>query len=60
MVVDHIQELVDSAADLEDLRDNLIALLPDMPLDRFAEVMQWALAGGQLAGMVEAQEDADG
>lgn len=60
MVVDHIQELVESAGSLEDLRDNLITLLPDMPLDKFAEVMQWALAGGNLVGRVEAQEDADG
>ncbi|UYC12278.1 DUF935 domain-containing protein [Xanthomonas sp. CFBP 8445] len=55
--VDRIRDLVDRAQGLEDVRDGLLQLLPDMDARRFGQVMQHALAIAGAAGMLDALED---
>jgi len=53
-----IRALVDKAGSLEDLRDGLEALLPDLKPDDFAEAMAQALAAAQLAGRYDILNEA--
>lgn len=55
--VDKARALVDTADSLEAVRDQLLDLLQDLDADRFAQVMQHALAVGGAAGMFDALED---
>ena len=55
--VEQIRQLVDGAASLEEIRDGLLQLLPDLDAARFAGVMQHALAIAGAAGMFDALED---
>lgn len=55
--VDQVQRLVDTAGSLEDVRDGLLQLLPDLDAGKFAQVMQHALAIAGAAGMFDALED---
>ena len=53
------RELLDGANSLEEFRDRLIELVPDMPTDQFGEVMQRVLAVAHVAGQADAKDDAD-
>lgn len=48
--IDSIQQLVEKANSLEEIRDGLMDLYPDMSLDDYAAAMQKALAAAELAG----------
>ena len=52
-LVDTIRELVPRADSLEEVRDGLAALKPDMPAEAFARAMQTALAYAELTGRAE-------
>lgn len=55
--VEQIRNLVDSADSLEAVRDGLLPLLVELDADRFAQVMQHALAVAGAAGMLDALDD---
>ena len=52
-LVDTIRELVTRADTIEEVRDGLTALRPDMPADGLARAMQLALAYAELSGRAE-------
>ena len=58
--VEQIRALVMQAATLEDIRDGLVQLIPDMTLEQYAEAMSEALAAAQLAGRYEVLQEATG
>ncbi|MBI0036723.1 DUF935 family protein [Gilliamella sp. B14384H2] len=55
--INQIKELVDNIQSLEELRDKLFELIPDMQLDEYAKVMADALTAANLAGRTELLED---
>lgn len=57
--IDQIEALVRRAGSLEEIRDGLLALLPDIDTDQFGQVMQHALTIAGVAGMGDARDDAD-
>lgn len=59
-MVDKVRELVNNAGSLEEILAGLEQLGPELEVDRLAGVMQYALAAAGLAGMSDAQDDADG
>lgn len=58
--VNQIRELVANAASLEEIRDGLEQLLPDMTLDQYADAMAEALAAAALAGRYEILQEVAG
>ncbi|MDY7117138.1 DUF935 domain-containing protein [Halomonas sp. SSL-5] len=54
---ERIRQAVDEAESLEELRDRLVELMPELPADEFAEVMTEALAAAHLAGRYDILED---
>ncbi|MTI74717.1 MAG: DUF935 domain-containing protein [Stenotrophomonas sp.] len=58
--VGKIRQLVEEVGSLEELRDRLLDLYPDMTLDQYAEAMAIGLGAARLAGRVGAQEQAGG
>ena len=56
--VEQIRALVMQAATLEDIRDGLVQLAPDMTLDDYAAAMADALAAAELAGRYEVLQEA--
>lgn len=58
--VDKIRELVAQATSLEQIRDGIAALDPNMSLDDYAAAMAEALAAAQLAGRYEVLQEAGG
>ncbi|MCO6441339.1 MAG: DUF935 family protein, partial [Nitrococcus mobilis] len=58
--IDQIKALVDSAASLEQIRDGLLELQPNMSLDDYADAMAEALAAAALAGRSEILDEANG
>lgn len=58
--IDAIGQLVEQSSSLEDIRDGLAALLPDMALDDYAAAMSQALACAQLAGRYDVMQEAAG
>jgi phage gp29-like protein len=48
--ISKLREVVDKAKSLEDVRDGVLALQPDMSIDDYATVMAQALAAAALAG----------
>lgn len=56
--VERIRTEVEAAADLEDLRDRLVALQSELPIDDFAALMTDALAAAHLAGRYDILEGA--
>lgn len=58
--IDRIRALVEKADSLEQVRDGLLALAPDMTLDQYASAMQQALAAALLAGRYEIMQEARG
>ncbi len=55
-----IRALVDTAQSLEEIRDGLATLLPDMTLDKYAEAMAQALAAAALQGRYDIVQEAAG
>lgn len=55
--INQIKQLVDSAESLEQIRDGLLALYPNMNLDDYADAMAEALAAASLAGRYEILEE---
>lgn len=58
--IQRIRDLVQGADSLEQIRDGLERLLPDMSLEQYAEVMAQALAAAALQGRVEILQEAAG
>ena len=56
--VDKIRELVSQATSLEQIRDGISALDPNMSLDDYAAAMAEALAAAHLAGRYEVLQEA--
>ena len=56
--VDKIRELVSQATSLEEIRDGIAALDPNMSLDDYAAAMAEALAAAHLAGRYEVLQEA--
>lgn len=56
--INQIKALVDSATSLQDIRDGLMKLAPDMSLDQYTAAMQRALAAAALAGRYEILQEA--
>lgn len=56
--VEQIRELVSRATSLEEIRDGLAKLDPNMSLDDYAAAMAEALAAAQLAGRYEVLQEA--
>ena len=58
--LDQVRDFVEQAASLEDIRDGLVDLFPELDDAAFAEAMGQAMLLSDLAGRVEvAQDDAD-
>lgn len=57
--VEQIRAVVESAQSIEQFRDGLLALVPDLDDASFARLMQQALAVAGVAGMSDALDDAD-
>lgn len=55
-----IRQLVESAESLEQVRDGLAALLPDMNIEQYAEAMAHALAAAALQGRLDIVQEAAG
>ena len=55
-----IRQLVETAASLEDIRDGLEQLIPNMTLAQYAQAMGEALAAAQLAGRYDVLQEAAG
>ena len=58
--IEQIKQLVNRAQDLQQVRDGLLALAPDMTLDQYTKAMQQALAAAALAGRYEILREAGG
>ncbi|HZF97845.1 MAG TPA: DUF935 domain-containing protein [Pseudoxanthomonas sp.] len=58
--VGKIRQLVEEVGSLEELRDRLLDLYPDMSLDQYADAMAIALGAARLAGRSEVQDQANG
>lgn len=56
--VEKIRDLVNGAQSLDDIRDGLEALLPNMSLDQYAAAMAEALRAAHLAGRYEVLREA--
>lgn len=56
--IDQVRALVERAASLDEVRDGLQALLPDMTLQQYADAMAQALAAAALAGRYEIVQEA--
>lgn len=57
-LIEPVKQLVMRAASLEEVRDGLLDLYPEMDVAAFAEVMQRALAAAELAGRYEVSAEA--
>jgi phage gp29-like protein len=58
--LDQIRALASQAQSLQELRDGLLQLLPDLGLDDYAEAMRQGLAAAALAGRYEVLREAGG
>lgn len=58
--IERVRQLVQGAESLEQIRDGLDALLPDMTLEQYAEAMAQALAAAVLEGRYEILQEAAG
>jgi phage gp29-like protein len=56
--IEQIRALVDQAQSLDEIRDGLLALAPDMSLDAYTAAMQQALAAAALAGRYDVMQEA--
>lgn len=55
--VQQIQEMVNRAESLDELRSGIDALLPELSLDQYADIMAQAMTAAQLAGRYELMEE---
>lgn len=51
-----VRELVENASSLPELRDNLLALQGEIPIEDLGEAMAQAMAAAELAGMTDVEE----
>ncbi|MBN0189246.1 DUF935 family protein, partial [Pseudomonas aeruginosa] len=58
--IDQVRALVQSASSLDEIRDGLEQLLPDMTLEQYADAMAQALAAAALQGRVEILQEVAG
>jgi phage gp29-like protein len=58
--LDRIEQELDGAADLSQFADRLYELFPELPSERFAQVMGDALVASSLAGFYESQLEQEG
>lgn len=58
--IDKLRELVNTAASLVEIRDQLLELYPTMTLDEYADAMAIALGAAQLAGRAEVEDEGSG
>ncbi|ASD84982.1 DUF935 family protein [Salmonella enterica] len=58
--VQQIQEMVNRAESLDELRSGIDALLPELSLDQYADIMAQAMTAAQLAGRYELMEELHG
>ncbi|WP_275629817.1 DUF935 domain-containing protein [Pseudomonas sp. 273] len=58
--IDQIRALVQSAATLDEIRDGLDQLLPNMSMEQYADAMAQALAAAALQGRVEILQEVTG
>ncbi|MCL1960895.1 MAG: DUF935 domain-containing protein [Desulfovibrionaceae bacterium] len=58
--IDQIRALVERAGSLQEIRDGLEQLIPNMTLEQYAAAMADALAAAQLAGRYEVLQEAGG
>jgi phage gp29-like protein len=56
-LVDPIRKLVNGAKSLQEIRDGIIGLYPDMDIIEFGNTIQRALVAAELAGRFEVQEN---
>lgn len=54
-----IRGMLDTVGSIEEFRDRLLEILPDLDGVQFAEIMQHALSVAGIAGMSDADDDAD-
>lgn len=57
-MVDQVRDLVSRASSLEQIRDELLALVPDLDSDALGALMQRAMSIAFVAGMSDAEDDA--
>jgi hypothetical protein len=53
-----IRDMVESATTLEEIRDGIAALAPELTLDQYTAAMRQALAAAALAGRYEILREA--
>lgn len=58
--INRVRDLVNHAKSLEEVRDKLFDLAPDMSLDQYTEAMRQALSAAALAGRYEILREAGG
>lgn len=58
--IGQVRELVQRASSLQDIRDGLDLLLPNMSIDQYAQAMAEALSAAALAGRYDVLQDAGG
>ncbi|ECG5643226.1 DUF935 family protein [Salmonella enterica subsp. enterica serovar Poona] len=58
--VQQIQDLVSRAENIDELRSGIDALLPELSLDQYADIMAQAMTAAQLAGRYELLEELHG
>jgi phage gp29-like protein len=56
--INQIRDLVDQAESLEDIRNGLLALAPDMDIDQYAALLSEALTAAGLAGRADILDQA--
>lgn len=56
-ILDHIQQLVDSAPDLPTLRDTLLNAYAELPGDELGDVMALAMLTAELAGRYDVEQE---
>jgi len=57
LMVQTVRELVMSADSLEDIRDGLLGLYPEMHTEKLSQLMELALSGADLAGRMTVRDD---
>ncbi len=55
-LMEPVRRLVQTAGSLQEIRDGLFALFPDMPTDQLAGQLQQAIAAASLAGRLDVSE----
>ncbi|MGX9522486.1 DUF935 domain-containing protein [Vibrio mediterranei] len=56
MMIEPVRELVEKAESLSDIREGILALQGEIPIEELGEIMAQALAAAELAGIVDVDE----